>query len=416
MPYLPLTVRSEACRHLLRDPYLLNQVLTGMWNRVPPAVAQHVPEWRVGLPVPPRPLPVALDEAARRVLHCCGWPRRTAAGAADSPLLVLSPAVRVRDVMSVLGQPVADNRTLRQRAYVSCALAASESAEPVPVPGPAAPAAGLPDVLGPGMHAVPQAPAPPALPTVDEGHARLRSTLCAAWQLAWPNLHKGVFWRMTVNGVRGAGGHDICLSGPCACGAAGLLPHQCDSAQARRDVGAPAMRLHTFWECPVAQAVLLAVASALSAAGAPPRPLVVAHLWLCMAPWQAVDATVWRLVCMAALSAMEHGRRVMWAAHFDAQHLAAAAAAAAPALRQLTLYEAFGIDPPDLALEAAALPPTPVQRASRAAVADFWSRLQSFVQHNAAKDDVLPRLSAAHPFVARQEGRLVLQLPPDRAG
>ena len=37
------------------------------------------------------------------------------------------------------------------------------------------------------------------------------------WQLPWENERKEVLWRLAVNGVPGAGGHDISQAGPCPC-------------------------------------------------------------------------------------------------------------------------------------------------------------------------------------------------------
>ena len=218
---------------------------------------------------------------------------------------------------------------------------------------------------------------------------------------------------MAVNGVRGAGGHDICVRGGCACGHPPLQPAQYASPQARETDGAPALRLHAFWECPVAQAVLRVLSGALVSPGLPPVALHVAHLWLCLPPLPVLNATVWRLACLAAVSAMDYGRRVMWAVHFEAEALAAGPPVLGDErhLRQLTLLEAWGVEGPGPPLDDVPEPPAPVQRACRAAVADFWSRLQSYVSLHAADTSVLPGLSATHPFLARQDGRLVLHRP-----
>jgi hypothetical protein len=67
-------------------------------------------------------------------------------------------------------------------------------------------------------------------------------------QQAWDNERKEILWQLTVNGVCGAGGHDIALPGPCACGWArpSLGPASCRARQ---------WCLHHFWGCPVAAAV-----------------------------------------------------------------------------------------------------------------------------------------------------------------
>ena len=261
---------------------------------------------------------------------------------------------------------------------------------------------------------------------------RFRATLKAVWRLTWDNKHKETLWRMAVNGVAGAGGHDICMHGAhgsCACG--WVLPPAARATAAQRElVGAPLHRQHTFWLCPVARAVCVAVRSALPAG----VRLMAAHLWLCEPPCPAVNPHVWRVVCLAALSAMAHGRRVLWAVHLGAAEAvaageaagaaaeaaeAAAAAGGGPVPRQVTLFDAWGLPPPPPpappqpaaggGAAAAQLPPlSPVQRAARAAVADFWARLQDFVRLHAACDakrwpgaaeSAEPPLAPGHPFL-----------------
>jgi hypothetical protein len=115
---------------------------------------------------------------------------------------------------------------------------------------------------------------------------------------------------------------------------------------------------------------------------------------------------------MAALSAMDYGRRFMWALHYVAQDaVGPSVQGVEPRLRQLTLFEAWGVEAPASQAELPEAPATPVQRACRAAVADFWSRLQSFVSLHAANAAVLPAVSATHPFIARQDGRLIINQP-----
>ncbi len=204
------------------------------------------------------------------------------------------------------------------------------------------------------------------------------------------------------------------------------------------------MRQHTFWGCSVARAVVGAVADALPLAVRP--RLLCTHIWLCVPPDPAViNEHVWRVVCLAALSAMEYGRRVLWALHLSATRqpgAAAPAAAGAAASIQLTLFEAWGIDPPpsiaaaataaaegEAGAAAAAVAASPPHRAARVAVANFWARLQDFVTLHAACEPkrwagaaltAEPSLSAAtgHPFMqihpagpTGQLRRLVLLVP-----
>ncbi len=323
----------------------------------------------------------------------------------------------------------------------AAAVVAAQPAAPPPPPDPAA-------------AAVPLAPLPPVPPPplnlhdLPASQARLSMRLLPElWKLKWGNQHKEAWWRLACNGVSGAGGHDICLAGPCPCG--WELPAACmANPPTRAAVGAPLMRQHTFWGCSVARAVVGALAEALPPAVRP--RLLCTHIWLCVPPDPAVvNEHVWRVVCLAALSAMEYGRRMLWALHLSAarQPPAAAAPAGAAAGIQLTLFEAWGIDPPpaiaaaaaaaneEAGAAAAAAAASPLQRAARAAVADFWARLQDFVTLHAACEpkrwagaalSAAPSLSAAsgHPFMqihpagpAGQHRRLVLlvpgQQPPD---
>jgi hypothetical protein len=72
---------------------------------------------------------------------------------------------------------------------------------------------------------------------------------------------------------------------------------------------------HHFWTCPVAVAVRKDVESQLRAfnllaAGA---SLPCSALWLACAPHHDLHWLIWDMVCLAAIHAFEHGRRVAWA-------------------------------------------------------------------------------------------------------
>ena len=168
-------------------------------------------------------------------------------------------------------------------------------------------------------------------------------TLPRLWRVRWENVHKEVLWRLAVDGVP--------LLGNCH---VGQQPAACVCGF---DVGA-SPRLHHFWACPIAAAVVAAVGSAGGAA------VTRASLWLAVCPAGLLQP-VWDVVCLAALSAMEHGRRYAKAggrAHGDGASL--------------------------------------LQRACVAAVADFWGRLSGFVALGRLPDAwaVVP---ADHPFVGR---------------
>jgi len=67
-------------------------------------------------------------------------------------------------------------------------------------------------------------------------------------------------------------------------------------------------RMHTFWECPVAVAVRGQLESGLGG-----LTVQRSAVWLLDPPSPSVDARAWPLVAMAAVAAMDYGRRMLWA-------------------------------------------------------------------------------------------------------
>ena len=255
------------------------------------------------------------------------------------------------------------------------------------------------------------APAGAAAGAVAAGVQQLRRSLKAAWRIPWENTQKITLWRLAVGGVPAAGGHGICPRRPCLCGwqPAPGLPQAAQAAQLQR---------HVFWAedgdaaaCPVAAAVLRQLRQALPPpAGA---ALSCADLWLLRPPVGGrVHAGVWGVVGMAALSAMQHGRRCAWAYHKLAQE------ARDPAgLRQARLDEfpgfalQRGVPGPGAEMAAAPAPPVqPITRAGRRAAADFWGRLSDFAELDGAPESWMVAPDA--PFLAGAGGaRLVVHLP-----
>jgi hypothetical protein len=195
------------------------------------------------------------------------------------------------------------------------------------------------------------------LPPDDAALEALQGTLERAWcTVRWENHHKETWWRLTVDGVPLVGNAHVRRPAPlCACGAP----------------TAPVPRVHHFWLCPIAEAVIVEIAAVGGVAMDRQR------LWLLEAP-PALQQCVWDVVCLAAFAAMERGRR-------HANALATRGSHARPQL---------------------------VAAACAAAVADFWGRLASFAAQGAAPrgwDDVPP----THPFVGVSPGdrQLVLNCP-----
>jgi hypothetical protein len=170
-----------------------------------------------------------------------------------------------------------------------------------------------------------------------------RATLSRVWRLRWYNSHKETLWRLAVDGVGQLGSSHIPQAPPSAC-ACGL------------DVrGSP--RLHAFWDCSAAAAVLGVLLPVLGTVSR-------AELWLLQCP-EEVQQPVWDVVALAALSSMEVGRRRL-------------RGGVAPALVHAQL------------------------------AGDFWGRLRSFVAMGRAPAS-WAGVPPSHPFLGRSpDGSLAL--------
>ena len=111
-----------------------------------------------------------------------------------------------------------------------------------------------------------------------------------------------------------------------------------------------------------------AMAAAAGAAQPLAAPLSVASIWLARPP-PAVHRGVWEVACLAAVAAMDHGRRRMYA---------------------------MSTGPP---------PAAPLHTiCARSAVARFWELLADFVVLGCAPGAWRTCLSSTHPFVAFDPG------------
>jgi hypothetical protein len=226
------------------------------------------------------------------------------------------------------------------------------------------------------------------------GFSWLKSQISIAWKLPWHNCHKEILWRLAVNGVPWAGGHDIGQTAPCACGQWVPPVHVDDKTRAL------AWREHCFWSCPVAQAVRDVLHSALPQG----LPLHRAHVWLLQTPDTfAVRQDVWDIVCMAALTAMNFGKKILHARHREV--LEADSSVAQPGLHQATLHDMWHGPSHDDTQSSQHV--THLQRAQARAVAEFWNVLQSFAfLHDGHYEGQWwgagqrPSLPHRHPFLA----------------
>ena len=177
---------------------------------------------------------------------------------------------------------------------------------------------------------------------------RFTAALAKAWRLPCDNQVKETFWRLAINAIPGFN----------------IRPWRCPCSPAHHDDP----RAHAFWDCPMAAAVRTQLQAATGSA--PTRR----SLWLLTEPPHTVPPSLWTLVCVAAVHAMDHGRRHAWAS-VSAHHAAPAIGAAA----------------------------------NQAALC-FWTTL-----HAVARDDPPAvegwGLTAATPFLMVVDGRLRVNMP-----
>jgi hypothetical protein len=228
---------------------------------------------------------------------------------------------------------------------------------------------------------------------VDRELAALSRRVRMVWETSGcDNGTKETLWRLMLNGVRGAGGHDRCMSGPCPCGALSAAPPPRPprplTAWVRENHTAAVRwhsytrRLHVFWDCPVAQSVVKQIAAGLPQG----MPLTCADVWLLRVPAAAegfIHPGVWAMVCTFAIHAMEKGRAYLYALFMDRQ------ADEHPILREV--------------------------RASNRAAEWFWHLLQDFALLTKRVPATWKNLSSSHPFLRLVQGgtpaQLVLDVP-----
>jgi hypothetical protein len=218
---------------------------------------------------------------------------------------------------------------------------------------------------------------------VEEATRAFRATLREAWALPMVNTTKEPLWRMAIDAIPGAR----------------FQPWTCPCSLHRTP--APAGRLHTFWECPVALAVRAQLTMSLGGPGA-----TRASVWLLTSPSPAVCPEAWVAVSLAALDAMDYGRRLLWVVRHSPSW-AAPVPGGAPLLP--------GALPPPLL--AAHVPPhlaaggdAAMATVATAAAARFWLNLQDFAKGCSAPlaGWLVP---TGHPFLHLEAGRLSVNFP-----
>lgn len=217
---------------------------------------------------------------------------------------------------------------------------------------------------------------------------RFRSALRQAWRIPCTNALKETLWRLAVNSIPGG----VIRPWLCPC-----------------DLHSPPIqssRVHSFWTCPVALAVRAQLDNTLGVAVARPS------LWLLgPPPLPNLDDNIWRLVSLAALSAMEHGRALLWAHRCSPDwpdpgvlawaNLARSSPIPAHVLRALVFPQAMA------ARDAI------VQRVARSAAVRFWHLLQDFASAHATHPPAGWAIAPNHAFLhLSPAGLLAVNLPP----
>jgi hypothetical protein len=169
------------------------------------------------------------------------------------------------------------------------------------------------------------------------------------WKLKWENDNKEAFWRLAVNGFSGFGMHGTgAAAAQCPCGV------QMEWGDRR----------HHFWDCLLATVLRSEMEFEIFGDVEPDESeLGKEELWLVRAP-EGINQVVWDVVCLAAISALEHGRRFIYASRQEENRIAT------------------------------------FERGRLAVVSEFWARLGSFASTgNSPRGwDTVP---LAHPFLHR---------------
>jgi len=203
---------------------------------------------------------------------------------------------------------------------------------------------------------VPPDPSPEEIRALKAELKSIRGIFKRVWSLSWSNQRKEIFWRLVYHGiptsVRLGQRQRRC---PC-----GTMPQ------------APAGRPHVFWSCPVAVAIREHILAAL---GHPPHGLphlLREHIWLFRPPQPGINQLFWDVICLAALGAMEYGRRVLLS--LSLQNVDVQGGGASQNIFSSASDEA-SVSSSELVVEGGR---DFVTRARRAAVAHFYAGLADF--------------------------------------
>ena len=322
----------ELMRVLVADREHVHSLLLSLCAAIPPEWLQQC------ITASAADVAAAAPTVVLKIIQRLGWrlppPPTAAPGTACKPAKLTQLTVKLGTLLQQ--GPVSAERRKQHVAYTACALELTQGNNPAPA------------------------------------HVRqLAATLSTAWQLKWENVEKDTLWRLAVDGIPGANSR---------------VQFRCPSCPSAAHDDA---RVHAFWDCPVAAAVL----NTITAAMLPEAPVLSrASIWLCRPP-EHVHPGVWLIVCMAALSAMDHGRRQLWRLTKAADHQAQATARALAAQHQRTLLQSWGVQ------QLPAHQTATTNHAAALAVTNFWTRLASFAALGMAPAAWASQVQETHPFL-----------------
>lgn len=263
---------------------------------------------------------------------------------------------------------------------------------------------------------------------VKVGIGSLYACLRKLWRrIKWDNFYKEVYWRMILNGLPTAARMHHSDS-KCLCGSV------CPGIQ------------HHYWSCPIAQQVVEVVAAQLPPAWCTQSPGVCPlkqhHLWLMQPPAgpKHLHRMAWLVVCLAAINAMDTGRKAvnkfLQQVHIQQSQAAAAARSVVPALPQdqPAITQFFQPQPPTVAqqqhnqlvqlhrqqrqqelehqqdLEATRL----LAEAKQLVVAEIWRLVADFVILNPCAVGAFESLPQDHPIICKDATTPFVRLAPRR--
>ena len=196
----------EPVQELMNLPQLLGATAARLYTQIPQswhaaavAAGMHIgPPGADGQEAAPADM-VAV--ATHKVLEGWGWVPHDSVGdlAPARAVSVLGGAQRVRDVTSVLLTPVVKQRVARHRQY---AVTTAETS------GMVASCSSRSGTCTITTH----------IRGAGRAIAAVYGLFTSPLGCIFRQQTQGCLWRLTAQGIAGAGGHDICLMGPCPCG------------------------------------------------------------------------------------------------------------------------------------------------------------------------------------------------------